>query len=142
MRASAAAERAGVPTVAIVSSTFLKAAEAVAKGLGMSGLKIAQYPGMPMADSAETARKKARENLLPDVIAGLTASDTQTQAPIEEEHELRDIVFRGALDEVNDHFHERLWTDGMAIIPPTVGRVETFLRYTEREPGDVLGLCP
>jgi hypothetical protein len=51
-------------------------------------------------------------------------------------------VFRGALDEVNDHFHERLWTDGMAIIPPTVGRVETFLRYTEREPGDVLGLCP
>ena len=141
MRASAAVERAGVPTASIVATTFLKAAEVVAKGLGMPELKIAHYPGMPMTDSLEALRDKVRRNLLPEVIDALVGPAKHQARPIEAEPEPREIVFRGTLDEVNEHFHEQLWTDGMAIIPPTTDRVERFLRFTDRDPHEVRGVC-
>lgn len=131
-----------MPTVSIVATTFRKAAQVVAKGLGMPELKIAHYPGLPMTDSPETARRKAREDLLPEIIRGLTSALAPTDTPVEREPEPRDIVFRGTLDDVNEYFHEQLWTDGMAIIPPSISRVERFLRFTDRDPDEVLGICP
>jgi hypothetical protein len=135
-------EHAGLPTVSIVSSTFLKAAAVVSKGLGMPELKIAHYPGMPMTDSSEELRRKVREHLLPEVLAGLTGEAGYGENAVDAEPGARDIVFRGSLDEVNEYFHDQLWTDGMAIIPPTVERVERFLKYTDRDPMEVLGICP
>jgi hypothetical protein len=49
-------------------------------------------------------------------------------------------VFRGSLDEVEDHFDELGWSDGLPVIPPTVERVDGFLRHGGRSPGDVLGV--
>ncbi len=57
LRASAAIERAGYPTVSIVSTGFLKQAEVVARGLGLDDLKIAHYPGTPMVDGSEELRR-------------------------------------------------------------------------------------
>src|ERR1043166_4603656 len=129
MRASAAAGRAGIPSVSIIASSFNNAAQAVAKGLGVPQLKIAHYPGLPMTDSPETARSKARA-LLPEIIAGLTSALGQTDTAVEKEPAARDVVFRGTLDDVNEYFHEQSWTDGMAIIPPSGGRVGGFLGFT------------
>ena len=54
----------------------------------------------------------------------------------------RAIVFKGTLLEVNDHFQERVWSDGLPIIPPTLECVDAFLSFTDRPPGEVIGLLP
>jgi hypothetical protein len=41
---------------------------------------------------------------------------------------------------VLEHFEERLWTDGLPIVPPTVERVERFLDETPRRGDEVLGV--
>jgi hypothetical protein len=50
------------------------------------------------------------------------------------------VVFRGSYTEVNDHFYDQLWTDGLPIAPPTVARVEEFLEHTTHAAGEVLGV--
>jgi len=43
------------------------------------------------------------------------------------------------LDEVNEFFYKNQWTDGLPIIPPTIEKVNEFLRYTERSADEVIG---
>jgi hypothetical protein len=143
LRASAAAERAGYPTVSIVSTGFLQQAEVVARGLGLPDMPIAHYPGVPMTDSVEQLRVKVEQELVPAIIAGISAHDVAKRArAAESEPAPRDIVFNGTLDEVNEHFYGKLWSDGLPIIPPTIERVEKFLEFTERAPEQVIGICP
>jgi hypothetical protein len=49
-------------------------------------------------------------------------------------------VFTGTLDEVQEHFAERQWTDGLPIIPPTRAAVNRFLDRTTHVPDEVLGV--
>src|SRR5688572_14404505 len=98
----------------------------------MVDLRIAHYPGTPMVDSSEELRGKVEAELLPKIIEGL--STTQTSERLQESaHEPgpSDVVLRGSLDEVNERYYENMWTDGMPVIPPTVERIERFLRYTD-----------
>ena len=143
LRASAAVERAGYPSVSIVSSGFLKQAEVVARGLGLPGMPIAHYPGVPMTDSVEQLRSKVEKELIPQIVKGITAHDVTKRAEAAApEPAPRDIVFQGTLDQVNEHFYSNLWTDGLPIIPPTIERVERFLRFADRAPDEVIGICP
>ena len=49
-------------------------------------------------------------------------------------------VIRDADDaQVSDLFYRRGWTDGLPIIPPTIGRVEDMLRYASQPAEAVLG---
>jgi hypothetical protein len=40
---------------------------------------------------------------------------------------------------VQELFLRRGWSDGLPVVPPTVGRVQAALAFTDRAPGDVLG---
>ena len=51
MRASVAAEAAGVPTASVVLTGFLGQAEAIANAEGMPNAAIADYPGIILTDS-------------------------------------------------------------------------------------------
>ena len=132
-----------MPSVSVISTGFLKQAAVVARGLGLPDLAIAEFPGVPMTDSVEDLRRKVEEQLLPRVIAGLTA-----QIAVGAAKDLaacpapRDVVFRGSLDEVDEYYYRHFWSDGLPIVPPTVQRVEQFLRYTRRAPDEVLGVLP
>jgi hypothetical protein len=143
LRASAAVERVGVPSVSVISSGFLKQAAVVARGLGLPDLAIAEFPGVPMTDSTDDLRRKVEEQLLPRIIAGLTAK-IQGKAPVgvSTYPAPRDIVCRGTLDAVDDYFYRHFWSDGLPIMPPTVRRVEEFMRYTPRAADEVLGVLP
>ena len=46
----------------------------------------------------------------------------------------REIVFKGTIEEINKHFFSNWWTDGLAVIPPTIERVQAFLKYTPLAP--------
>ena len=52
----------------------------------------------------------------------------------------RDIVCSGSFEEVNEYFLAHEYSDGLPIVPPTIAKVEAFLRYTDRQPDDVLGV--
>lgn len=54
----------------------------------------------------------------------------------------RDVAFSGTLDEVQDEYHARSWTDGLPIIPPTRDRVERFLAHTSLDADVALGVLP
>jgi hypothetical protein len=52
------------------------------------------------------------------------------------------FTFPGAWDEIDAHFQERGWTDGLPIAPPTEARVRELLRQTPRHPREVVGVLP
>src|SRR5262249_44137047 len=43
---------------------------------------------------------------------------------------------------VSRHFLEKEWSDGLPIIPPTIERVEAFLKFTDRAPNDPVAVLP
>jgi hypothetical protein len=105
---------------------------------GMADLCISEFPGVIMAQSEQELLRNTAEALVPNIVEQLTR--TVTTADLVAEPEPRSIVFTGTLDEVNEYFLEHQWTDGLPVIPPTVERVEAFLRFTDRDPDEVLGV--
>ncbi|MFC1991065.1 hypothetical protein ACFLU9_02825 [Chloroflexota bacterium] len=137
MRSSVVAEKAGFPTVSIVSTGFLGEARAIARAMGMPNLPVAVYPGVILTDSKEVLRKKVEEVIISSVVEGLATQVESAARPIEPEP--RDIVFKGSLEEIHSFFYRNLWTDGLPIIPPTIEKVEQFLKFTGRSPDEVIG---
>lgn len=142
LRACAAIEHAGVPSVAIASAAFAGMAAAIARAVGIEGAPVAVYPGVILTDSETTFESKVRETLVDQLVAGLTTAPA-VEAPSREDSEpqSRDIVFRGGYGAVQDHFHDRRWSDGLPVSPPTVEGVEAFLAFTDRDPDEVLGVA-
>ena len=54
----------------------------------------------------------------------------------------RIIEFPGGYEEIDAHYQERGWTDGLPIVPPTEARVREFLRSTRRDPREIVGVLP
>jgi hypothetical protein len=51
-----------------------------------------------------------------------------------------DIIFTGTLDEVDEHFRSRGWSDGLSITPPSIERVEEFLAFTDRDRHETIAI--
>jgi hypothetical protein len=118
------AEKAGFPSATIVAKGFVGQAKAFAKALGVADLGIAEYPGVIMTHSKEELRKNVEEVLVKNIVAVLTRpveSALKVQEP-----GLEEIVFRGTLNEVNEFFLQRQWSDGLPIVSPTLDRVNEF----------------
>ncbi len=140
LRAAALIEKLGIPTASIIGSGFLKQAEVVSKGLGVP-LAIGVYPGAPMVDSEAELIRKVEESLAPSLLEGLIGK-IQTLENEDEQPDIKKVVFSGTLDEVQDYFYQKMWTDGLPIIPPTKQRVEAFLSFTDRLPEEVIAVLP
>ncbi len=52
----------------------------------------------------------------------------------------RDIVFKGGFNAVNQYFYDNELSDGLPIVPPTLEAIEAFLKFTDRDPDEVLGV--
>ena len=115
----------------------------VAKGLGLPDMAIAEFPGVPMTQSKAELRGQVINVLLPRIIDGLS-KPLKLAAPAIEAAlpKPRDVVFSGTLDQINDYFHDQNWSDGMPVVPPTLDRVDKFLRFTDRDANEVIGVCP
>ena len=137
LRASAAGEGAGVPSSTLVCEGFLGLAGAASIGLGFPDLPLARVAGHPGVQSREMLQKNTLEVTLDRVIDNLLK--TPAVAKSGNEPGPRDVIVRGGFDEVNDYFYAHGLADGLPIVPPTVARVEQFLRYTERGPDESLG---
>jgi hypothetical protein len=134
LRASAVAERAGVPTASLVCEGFRGQAATTATGLGLPGLPTALVPGHVDVQSVEELRRNVAEVTVDAVIRNLTEAPPRTAAAVVEPAPA-DLVFEGNIDEVNRFFYENDWSDGLPIVPPTAERVDEFLRFCDR-PGE------
>jgi hypothetical protein len=52
------------------------------------------------------------------------------------------FTFPGAYEEIDAHYQERGWTDGLPIVPPTEPRVRELLTRTRRDPREIVGVLP
>ena len=138
LRATVACELAGVPATALTCDAFIAQFKATSVGLGMKNASFATVPGHPGLQSDAALRHNTLTVTLPEVIQGLTSSREEGGA--ETEPGARDIVFQGGFSATNAHFHSRGWSDGLPIVPPTRARIEEFLRYTDRDPDEILGI--
>jgi hypothetical protein len=138
LRASAACEVAGFPTTSLTCEGFVRQAAATSIGLGLRNIPIALVPGHIGTKSPEELRRDILETTLPDVIKTLTHADDSIDQPLEARE--RDIIVRGSFTAVNRYFYRHGLTDGLPIVPPTNDAVEKFLRFTDRDPSEVLGV--
>ena len=141
MRASIAAESAGIPSVSIVCDGFAGQARATARGLGYDGLPLAVTVGHVDAQPYDVMVRNFLDATVDLIVAGLTARDDEGDAEHAEPAAL-DIACRGTIDDVNALFVERGWSDGNPIVPPTVDRVERYLEGSGHDPWKTLGVAP
>jgi hypothetical protein len=147
LRACAAIERSGVPTVAITSTEFAGMGAMIAKLMGVEGVPIAVYPGIILNDAPDLFAERVDTHVVPALLDGLVGGDggggavgAAAERPPEEPYDARAVVLHGTLDEVLDGFVTRQWSDGLPVVPPTRDRVDAFLRHVERDADEVLGV--
>jgi hypothetical protein len=142
--AAVVAEQSGIPSVVVAGSAFKKQAEVIAYDQGVPSLRVAVYPGPFDLHSDSQLRENAVKVVVPQVIEALTkplSESASAQASLKEQ-KVRETVFTGTIDEVHRYFSDYQWSDGMAIIPPTVERVEEFLKYTGYAPHGEIAVLP
>jgi hypothetical protein len=106
-------------------------------GLGMPNLPVARVIGHPGVQSKEMLERNVLEVTLEQVIDNLLKAPQAAGAG--GEPGARDVVVKGGFQEVNDFFYDHGLSDGLPIVPPTREKVEQFLRFTDRDPGESLG---
>ena len=138
LRASAVCEAAGIPTSSLTCEGFINQAKATSIGLGFPGIPLALVPGHPGVQSKEELRGNTLGVTFDQVISNLTVATGQDD--ISTEPRAGEVVFAGSFEEVNEHFLQQQWSDGLPVIPPTRERVERFLRFTARGHDEVIGV--
>ncbi len=141
MRANVEVEKLGIPSAAVVCANFILQASSTAAGLGMPTLPLSEYPGRHINfDTNEEIQKKVQTVVVDQVVKSLTVQPKEGKLPSWPEPGSRDIVFKGMFDEVNKFFYDREWGDGLPIVPPTIKKVEEFLKYTDHPADEVIGV--
>lgn len=92
---------------------------------------------MIAVDSNEEIKQKVANVVVNNIIQAFTKPVTQSVKAREPEPD--DIVFEGTLDEIQEFFTRRQWSDGLPIIPPTIDRIEKFLSFTDRSRDELIG---
>lgn len=106
-------------------------------------MTIAEYPGTMMTDSLEELTHKCDTDLCDNVVKALTIKPLPApKVKRVKEPGKKDIVYSGSLEEINDYFYDRQWTDGLPIVPPTIEKVERFLEFTDHSAEEILGILP
>ena len=140
-----AAEYLGIPSVIIAGPGFIDQAKYTAINNGVPVMRVAEYPGAFATHSVDELIRNTREILWPQIVSALTTPITEDELSSNlngTRGDLRDDVFYGTIDEVNEYFKEMMWSDGLPIVPPTYEKVESFLKYTDMEWNETVAVLP
>ncbi len=138
LRASVAAEAAGIPSATLVCESFMTLAKAASQGLGFPNIAVAPVRGHPGLQSKAVLQQNVRELTLDGVLNALFKMPTT--ATVGGEPGARDVICSGSFEAINEYFLQHELSDGLPIVPPTVEKVEAFLTYTDRQADEVLGV--
>ncbi len=114
-------------------------ARAASMGLGMPGLATARVVGHPSVQSDAALRGNILEVTLDQVIGNLLTAPDQA-ATLQQEPAPLDIIRTGSWEDVNEYFYDQQLADGLPIVPPTRDKIDAFLRHTDRDAEEVLGI--
>jgi len=90
----------------------------------------------------ETVVEQVKE-ALPQITHALTiAGEQEEKQTFQNDREEDLLTINGGVEEVFELFHERGWTDGFPIIPPTEINVRAMLSQSVYSPDTTLGLLP
>lgn len=120
---------------------FEAVGQLAAKAQGVPDTPVVLYPGAVGVDHAEI-RQKIETVLFDRIVNALTKPIKPRTLGKLGDWDSRKIVFEGNFEQVNAHFQEMEWSDGLPIVPPTLARVEEFLRYTDRSHDEVIAVLP
>ncbi len=140
-----AAEYIGIPAVAIAAPTFTEQVFYTSTNNGVPAPRVAEYPGAFSSHTNDELIKNTREVLWPQIVKALTTPITAEElarSTKKNQGGLRDDIFFGTYQEVNDYFSEMNWSDGLPIVPPTFERVSEFLRYTDMAWDETVAVLP
>lgn len=129
---SIAAEYLGIPSVTIAGPGFAEQVAITAANNGVAVARVARYPGAFTADSEETLLANTRNILWPQIKEALTKplnASERISADRLAPADARQAVYSGTIDDVNTYFNEMNWSDGLPIVPPTMERVNEFLKF-------------
>ena len=134
MRPAANCDKAGIPGVVVAIKGFTDVAHFAAKAAGVEDLAVAEYPVAIGIQEPDEIRETIKESLMDQIVEGLISSKATSESPDETgKWNPKEIVFSGSLDEINDYFFHQGWSDGLAIIPPTIERIEKFVSVHSSE---------
>lgn len=140
-----AAEYMGIPAVTIAAPGFVTQVFSTSVNNGVPVPRVAVYPGAFAAHTREELIENTRSVLWPQIVEALTrplTEEERAEAARQSTGDARQIVFTGTLDETNRFFTEQRWSDGLPVVPPTIDRVEEFLRFTDRSWDETVGVLP
>lgn len=120
---------------------FNMVGQLAAKAAGVPDVPVVEYPGAVGVDHAEI-RGKIKDVLFERIVNALTKPIKPRAIGKALDWDSKKIAFEGSFEEVNTYFHDQDWSDGLPIVPPTLARVEEFLKYTDRNPDDVIAVLP
>ena len=140
-----AAEKAGIPAVAIAARSFARAWQSCVDGWGQPNTAFVTIPHATTGQQADFIRNMV-DDQIDAIIQGLTelpASAGRSRGSKASGNGAD--LFTIEMDEtplgmnaVNDFLAERDWSDGIPVIPPTPAAVEQMLMATKRQPGEVV----
>lgn len=127
---SIAAEYIGIPSVTIAGPGFADQVVQTMKNNGINDARVAVYPGAFALHSRDELIMNTDRVLWPQIKDLLTRPINNSKESIQNETiDPLQTVFSGSIDEVNRYFIEMNWSDGLPIIPPTIDRINEFLKF-------------
>ena len=128
------------------STAFLELGRAQARALGYPDLPIAVIPH-PLGSRTRDEVVQLANDCIGDIVrlaCDPGAGDAEVASGRSSSGGLAArIEVPARLDEINQLFRERRWSDGLPVVPPTPRRVERMLRHSRRAPTDlVANLAP
>lgn len=130
-----------MPSVVITTTGFSTLAKLTGKSNGIKNLNVAEYPGPLGIHDFELISHNVESVLLDQIINALTSTQDLDEN-IYQDVNPRDIAFSGTDLEIQSHFDSEEWSDGLPIIPPTIERIEKFLKFTNRLAFEEIAILP
>ena len=125
----------------VTTTGFSVLARFTGKAGGVPELRVAEYPGPLGIHDQPQIEKNIGGALIDQIVEGLTHENGAAKGGAAAS-DPRAIVFSGSGEEVSRHFAGKEWSDGLPIIPPTLERVEAFLKFTDRKPNEPVAVLP
>lgn len=133
----------GKPATQIVVKGFEGDAKFNARAEGLADLALTVLPEASVAMPGEIRETRLGEKVADRIIAALTQE--LPSPPVVKEREEQTLAFSGgsnteASENMEKHFLQNCWSDGLPLIPPTREAVDRMLEGTELPPEHLVGL--
>jgi hypothetical protein len=124
--------------VLLANNGFVADAQSAASSKGMPGIRIVGE-SVACESTVKSEIEVGIAAVMKDVIDGLIKPLTpEEKSPTQQTGKTPRVAFKGNIQEVNQFYYRKGWTDGLPIIPPTEEAVAEMLTGTDLPPDHIV----